>query len=109
MKAGRAESRELRGRLDWGEQSLATLLTVPNAPFWLGHQSDASKVEPFIGAALIVACYHVSIRNIFAEAVERLPNALFVLHQRIKWSNRVAVLPPMMRLLSLWRLSSESP
>ena len=85
MKVGRAESRELRGWwLDWREQSLTALLTVPDAAFWLGHESDASEVEPFVGAGLIVACYHVSIRHIFAEAVERLPNALFVIHQRIK-------------------------
>jgi len=45
------------------------LLTEPLDSFWLLDKTNAGEVEPFIWAVLVVACNHVAVGYVLAEAI----------------------------------------
>ena len=59
---------------------LGALLTIPHTSLWLLCEAYTSEVEPLIWAIFVIACDHITIRNILAKAVDRLPDPISFHH-----------------------------
>lgn len=82
---------------------LAALLAVPFAALGLFSQPNASEVKPLVGAVLVVTCYHITIGDILAEAIERFSDPTRVSYSDLLLLLKVAIAKTMLILLSCLR------